>query len=83
GSQLWYTFEPGELEGMALHAGLDVIERVGCEGLANHLPMDHLEQIERDPRRWPVWREILLETCDEPTIIGISNHLMVVARKPA
>ena len=83
GSQLWYTFEPGELEGMAQHAGLDVIERVGCEGLANHLPMDHLEQIERDPQRWPVWREILLETCDEPTIIGISNHLMVVARKPA
>ena len=82
GSQLWYTFQPGELEDLAQHAGLEVIERVGCEGLANHLPMDHLEQIERDPERWQVWREILLETCNEPTIIGISNHLLVVARKP-
>jgi len=82
GSQLWYTFMPGELEDLARQVGLEVIDRVGCEGLAGYLPLDHLERIERDPQRWPVWREILLETCDEPTIIGISNHLMVVARKP-
>jgi hypothetical protein len=83
GSQLWYTFMPGELEDLARQVGLEVIDRVGCEGLASYLPLDHLEQIERDPQRWPVWREILLETCNEPTIIGVSNHLMVVARKPA
>lgn len=82
GSQLWYTFKPGELEALVRRVGLEVVECVGCEGLANHLPLDHLEQIERDPERWEVWREILLETCNEPSIIGISNHLMVVARKP-
>ena len=83
GSQLWYTFMPGELEDLARRVGLEVIDRVGCEGLASYLPLDHLEQIERDPQRWSVWREILLETCGEPTIIGVSNHLMLVARKPA
>jgi len=82
GSQVWYNFVTGELEGLAQGAGLQVIDRVGCEGLANHLPAENLEQIEADERYWPVWKEILLETCNEPSIIGISNHLLVVACKP-
>lgn len=81
GSQVWYNFETGELEELAKCTGLQVIDRVGCEGLANHLPIENLEQIEADERYWPVWKEILLETCNEPSIIGISNHLLVVARK--
>ena len=83
GSQVWYTFQTGELEGLAKRAGLQVIDQVGCEGLANHLPVENLEQIEANQRYWPAWKEILLETCNEPSIIGISNHLLVVACKPA
>jgi ubiquinone/menaquinone biosynthesis C-methylase UbiE len=82
GSQTWYNFATGELEDLVQRAGLQVIDCVGCEGIAAHLPMEHLEQVEADPKRWPVWREILLETCNNPTIIGVSNHLLVVARKP-
>ena len=81
GSQVWYNFAPGELEGLAKHAGLQVIDRVGCEGLANHLPVENLEQIEGDERYWPVWKEMLLETANDPSVIGISNHLLVVACK--
>jgi len=81
GSQVWYTFAPGELEKLAEIHGLQVIDRVGCEGLANHLPAENLEQIEADERNWPVWKEILLETCNEPYIIGVSNHLLVIACK--
>lgn len=82
GSQVWYNFAPGELQAMVLSAGLQIVDCIGCEGLANHLPMEHLEKIETDPDRWPVWKTLLLETCNEPSIIGISNHLLVVARKP-
>lgn len=82
GSQLWYMFAPGELADLACQAGLDVVARVGCEGLANYLPWDHLERLEQDPDRWPIWRDMLLETCEEETIIGLSSHLLVVARKP-
>jgi SAM-dependent methyltransferase len=81
GYPVWHTFAPGELEGLAEAAGLRVLDRVGCEGLAAYLPMDHLQQVEDDPVRGPVWREILLETCNEPSIVGISNHLLVVAEK--
>ncbi len=81
GTQLWYTFAPGELEGLAQRAGLNVIDQAGCEGLANHLPVEKLEQIEADPQCWQEWKEILLETCNEPSIIGISNHLLIIACK--
>jgi hypothetical protein len=83
GSQVWYNFGDEELEGLVKCAGLQVIDRVGCEGLANHLPVENLEQIEADERYWQAWKQILLETCNEPSIIGISNHLLVVACKPA
>ncbi len=81
GSQRWYNFAPGELEALAVSSGLQVVERVGCEGLANHLPLENLEQVEANPEYWPAWKEILLETCREPSIIGISNHLLVIGRK--
>lgn len=82
GSQLWYSFAPGELQAMVRGAGLRIVDCVGCEGLANHLPLEHLEEIESHPERWSVWRSLLLETCNEPSIVGISNHLLVIARKP-
>ncbi len=82
GSQVWYNFSPWELEELIQSAGLQIVDRVGCEGLANHLPLENLEQIEANPQYWSAWKEILLETSNEPSIIGISNHLLVVACKP-
>jgi SAM-dependent methyltransferase len=81
GSLIWYTFGPRELETLAEQAGLRVLDCLGCEGLAQYLPMDRLAEVEADPVRGPIWREILLETCNEPSIVGMSNHLLVVAEK--
>jgi S-adenosylmethionine-dependent methyltransferase len=81
GYDAWYTFAPGELGTLAEDAGLDVVDQVGCEGLAAYLPMKNLEAMEAHPTRWPVWRDILLKTCNEPSIVGVSNHLLVIARK--
>ena len=81
GSHTWYTFAVGELEELVRDGGLEIVDRVGCEGLAAHLPIEHLEQLETDPKRGAFWQGLLRETCNEPTIIGISNHLLVVARK--
>jgi len=81
GYDAWYTFAPDELVTVTEDAGLTVVDRVGCEGLAAYLPMKNLETIEAHPTRWPVWRDILLKTCNEPSIVGMSNHLLVIARK--
>jgi hypothetical protein len=34
-----------------------------------------------DPQRWPAWRDVLLATCDHPNVVGVSNHLLAVARR--
>lgn len=81
GSQVWYAFASGELEQAAQNCGLEIVDRVGCEGLAAHLPLEHLEQVEKHPHYGPLWRSVVLETCNEPGIIGMSNHLLVIARK--
>jgi len=76
-----YAFKPGELSGMVREAGVQVADEVGCEGLAAHLPLEHLQSIEADPEFWIKWKSILLETCNEPSVIGVSNHLLVVGYK--
>jgi len=81
GSQRWYLFATGELEALATNAGLTVVDRVGCESLASYLPMQHLEELERDPERLAAWQQMLLQACHDPTIIGVSCYLLVVARK--
>lgn len=81
GSHLWHAFAPGELETLLEKAGLFVIDRVGCEGIANHLPQANLETLENDPSRWPAWQKLLLETCRETAAVSISNHLLVVCEK--
>jgi ubiquinone/menaquinone biosynthesis C-methylase UbiE len=81
GSVRWYAFQPGELHELIQDAGAKVVDEVGCEGLAAHLPAEHLERVERDPELWERWKDLLLETCNEPSIVGVSNHLLVIGRK--
>lgn len=76
-----YAFLPGELAGLVRAAGLTVLDEVGCEGLASYLPPDHLQQVENDPRLWAFWKKILLETCNEPSLIGFSSHHLIVGKK--
>jgi len=59
------------------------VERlIGCQGLGAHLQEEHLLALMADPQRWPVWRELLLATCDRPDVVGVSSHLLAVARRP-
>lgn len=76
-----YTFYPEEFVGQLARAGLAVQRLYGCQGLGAHLQEDHLLALMDDPERWPVWRKALLETCGHPNIVGVSNHLLAVARR--
>lgn len=76
-----YTFYPEEFVGELAHTGLAVQRLYGCQGLGAHLQEDHLLALMDDPERWPVWRKVLLETCGHPNVVGVSNHLLAVARR--
>jgi SAM-dependent methyltransferase len=80
----WYAFLPEELVALVADAGLELRALYGAQGIAAQLPTEHLEALMAHPVRWPVWRELLLATCDHPNVVGVSSHrLAATARPPA
>jgi SAM-dependent methyltransferase len=83
GNPRWFTtayfHRPDELAAEALDAGLEARETVGVEGLAHWLK--HLAD------RWddPADREVILDavraTEHEPTLAGLSSHVITVAAR--
>jgi hypothetical protein len=76
-----YFHHPDELTGEVSDGGFDVVELVGLEGLAGYLP--------QLAHRWddPSAREAILYAARaverEPTLLGLSPHLLCVARPRA
>ena len=77
-----HNFLPEEFVAALTGAGLPVERLYGCNGLGAHLQEDHLLALMADPERWPIWRDVFLATCDHPNVVGVSNHLLAVARRP-
>lgn len=75
-----YFHHPGELRQECLDAGLNVLDVLGVEGLAGWLP-ELAEQWDD-----PVNREVILQAVrtveSEPSLLGVSSHLIAVSRTP-
>ena len=82
GGALTYYFLPEEFVSSLTAADLEPVRLYGCNGLGAHLQEEHLNALMADPERWPMWRKQLLATCDHPSIVGVSNHLLAVVRRP-
>ena len=82
GGALTYYFLPEEFVSSLAAADLEPVRLYGCNGLGAHLQEEHLNALMADPERWPTWRKQLLATCDHPSIVGVSNHLLAVVRRP-
>jgi hypothetical protein len=78
-----YKCMPEEFVAVLEVAGLEVERLYGAQGIGAQLPAEHLDALMADPLRWPVWRELVLATCDHPTIVGVSSSLLAVARSGA
>jgi ubiquinone/menaquinone biosynthesis C-methylase UbiE len=76
-----HFFYPEELVDHIETIGMRVEHMYGCQGIGAHLDEDNLLTLMNDPVRWPQWSRVLLETCDHPAVIGVSNHLLAVARR--
>lgn len=76
-----YLHHPEQLRHEVEQAGLVVRELVGVEGLAAYLPQ--LAERWDDPtdREVVLWAARTIE--NEPTLLGLSAHLLLVARVPA
>jgi SAM-dependent methyltransferase len=78
-----YFFMPEELTGLLEAVGLPLERLYGCGGIGAHLHEERLAALMQDPDRWPLWRDVLLATCDHPNVVGLSSHLLAAARRPA
>jgi SAM-dependent methyltransferase len=73
-----YLHHPEELRAELADAGLDLLELVGVEGLAGSLPqLGGRWQSPRD-RELILWSARVVEA--EPSLLGLSAHLLAVAR---
>jgi SAM-dependent methyltransferase len=80
----WFTTAyfhlPDDLEAEATEAGATIVELVGVEGLAGWLP--HLAEHWHDATARATIVESAQMIESEPTLRGLSAHLLVVTRRP-
>jgi SAM-dependent methyltransferase len=75
-----HFFLPEEFRAAFDNKGVEVLEMAGLEGISsNH--RRKLNKLYKDEVRWNIWRETHLQTCTHPSVVGTSEHMLIVARK--
>jgi len=72
-----FFFTPEEMVDLLARKGIEVVEYVGVQGLSAHL-QDVTEDCFNHPDRWKVWEEVLLRTCNHPSVVGVSDHILAI-----
>ncbi len=75
-----YFFLPNELKELFENKGVQTLALATCEGLSSHLE-EATNILYKDKEKWRVWLKILLQTCSDPCIVGLGNHLLYVGQK--
>ena len=75
-----YFFHPEELKQLFESKGVETVDMAACEGLSAHL-QEETNKLYEDKEKWERWVEIILQTCNDPSIIGVSEHILYVGRK--
>jgi len=76
-----HWFLPEELRNLCEENGIEVLDMAALEGLSSH-HWKETNLIAKDRKKWRMWIEILRRTCNDPSIIGSSEHFLVVGKKP-
>jgi SAM-dependent methyltransferase len=59
---------------------VNYVTMAGLEGLgANH--RKKINQLAGDGQRWADWKVTHFETCTHPSVVGLSEHMLIVVRK--
>jgi len=75
-----HWFMPEELHALFEKQGTEILELAGLEGLSSH-HRKKTNKLYKDKKKWKIWIEILLETCTHPSVVGSSEHFLLVCRK--
>lgn len=75
-----YFFLPEEVSALFEECGIQTLEVASCEGLSAHLQRA-TNALYMDKEKWKVWFQILLDTCTEPSVLGVGEHILLVGQK--
>lgn len=75
-----HFFMPEEFRDAFRGKGVTLLEMAGLEGISSH-HRRQLNQLAKNELRWNKWRETHFRTCTHPSVVGISEHMLIVCRK--
>jgi SAM-dependent methyltransferase len=75
-----HFFLPEELQNSFHGKGVTTLEMAGLEGISSH-HRKQLNLLAKNEQRWKIWLETHFLTCTHPSVVGISEHMLIVCRK--
>ncbi|NGZ19188.1 methyltransferase domain-containing protein [Vibrio aestuarianus] len=73
-----YFAKPSEIESLAAHTGFSVENHVATDGYVRFIGQE-VNQL--NEQQYQAWLKYHLATCAEPSLLGSSNHGLVIAKK--
>lgn len=75
-----YFFLPTEVKDLFEGIGVRTLELASCEGLSSRL-QEATNKLHEDKEKWNQWLRLILQTCNDPAILGMSDHILYIGRK--
>lgn len=75
-----HHFTSSELEAIFDKKAVQIIEKVGLEGL-NISPEATNEFAKKYPQAWKNWLAIHDKICTDPIVVDLSGHMMIIVKK--
>jgi len=75
-----HWFLPEELKELFEKHNVKTLEMAGLEGLSSHLEKA-TNELYKDKGKWKTWIDIVLKTCNRPSVVGTAEHILYVGRK--
>lgn len=60
---------------------IKILEMVGLEGLSSGHRKETNRLFKKYPKAWKIWWKTHLKTCTHPSIVGISEHFLIICKK--
>jgi SAM-dependent methyltransferase len=76
-----HFFLPEELRGSAEKSGdVEVLEMVGLEGIGS-VHREEVNKLAKNRQQWNTWLVTHYKTCTHPSVVGLSEHMLLICRK--
>lgn len=76
-----HFYLPEELKESLRKRKAKILEMVGLEGLATYHQKETNKLFRKYPKSWKVWWKTHLKTCTHPSVVGISEHILIICKK--